>query len=38
MDEFWQKRWDRVWSAALGFTTGILVAVCAAWLKSHFGW
>ena len=37
MDEFWQKRWDRVWSAAVGFTTGILVAVCAAWLKAHFG-
>jgi hypothetical protein len=38
MDEFWQKRWDRVWSTALGFITGILVAVCAAWLKTHFGW
>ena len=37
MDEFRQKRWDRVWSVALGFTTGILVAVCAAWLKAHFG-
>jgi hypothetical protein len=37
MGEFRQKRWDRAWSVALGFTTGILVAICAAWLKAHFG-
>jgi len=38
MDEFWQKRWDRIWSVVLGFATGVLVAVCGAWLKSHFRW
>jgi hypothetical protein len=37
MDEFWQKRWDRIWSVVLGFATGLLVALCGAWLKSHFG-
>jgi hypothetical protein len=38
IDEYWQKRWDRVWSVALGFTTGILVALGAAWAKTHFRW
>ena len=38
MDEFWQKRWDRIWSVVLGFATGLLVQSLAAWLKSHFRW
>lgn len=37
IDEYWQKRWDRVWSVALGFATGILVALGADWVKTHFG-
>jgi hypothetical protein len=37
LEEFWQKRWDRIWSVVLGFTTGLLVAVGAGWVKSHFG-
>ena len=38
LDEFRQKRWDRIWSVALGFATGLLVAVCAAWVKNRFRW
>lgn len=38
LDEFWQKRWDRIWSVVIGFATGLLVAVCGAWLKGHFRW
>jgi len=38
LDEHRQKRQDRLWSIALGFATGLLVAVCAAWIKSRAGW
>jgi hypothetical protein len=38
LDEFRQKRWDRIWSVVLGFVTGLLVAVCAAWVKNRFRW
>jgi hypothetical protein len=37
-DEYRQKRLDRLWSVALGFATGLLVAICAAWIKSLFRW
>ncbi len=38
LDEFHQKRRDRIWSVVLGFATGLLVAVCAAWVKNRFRW
>lgn len=38
LDEYRAKRRDRLWSVALGFGTGLLVAVCAAWIKNRFGW
>jgi hypothetical protein len=38
LDEFRQKRWDRIWSVVLGFATGLLVAVCAAWVRNRFRW
>jgi hypothetical protein len=38
LDEHRQKRLDRVWSVVVGFATGLLVALCVAWLKSRFGW
>jgi hypothetical protein len=38
LDEYRQKRKDRLWSVVLGFATGLLVAVCAAWTKHRFGW
>jgi hypothetical protein len=38
LDEYRQKRWDRFWSVVLGFATGLLVAICAAWVKNRFKW
>lgn len=38
LDEYRQKRWDRLWSVVLGFATGLLVAVCAGWLKNRLKW
>lgn len=38
LDEYRQKRRDRLWSIVLGFGTGLLVAVCGAWAKHRFGW
>lgn len=38
LDEYRQKRRDRFWRVVLGFGTGLLVAVCGAWMKHWFGW
>ena len=38
LDEYWQKRRDRLLSVVLGFCTGLLIAVCAAWLKHRLNW
>ena len=38
LDEYRQKRRDRILSVVLGFATGLLVALCAAWVTHRLSW
>jgi hypothetical protein len=38
LDEYRQKRRDRILSAMVGFFTGLFVAICGAWVKHWFNW
>jgi hypothetical protein len=37
LDEYRQKRRDRLWSFVLGLSAGLLAAIAAAWVKGKLG-